>query len=325
MDGYLYGRGYRVLVADKENRALDVSDLRCVFQVRKTYANAPNICECAIYNLAPGTEKKLIEEGQRLIVEAGYDSKKFTEEKTAEGKTTRYSRYQRYGIIFDGDVFQVIRELEDGVSYKLTIQAIDGDKFNYQNKINVTLPINSSPRTVISAIAKSSGVPIETGKISADLSAQRLPRGKVLFGDPKKYLDQVAGDNRAAMWIEDSKLNVVKFTDPPPLGEAIVITPGNGMVGAPRQNGGGVELRCLLDPRIKIAGLIKIDNEIVRRAKVVFGQPQTMLDKDGIYAVSDVAHTGDSRGGEWYTDIKGVAMGTGRTPLLMATAAQTLR
>jgi hypothetical protein len=325
MDGYLYGRNYRVIVADKENKALDVSDLHCIFRVRKTYANSPNICECALYNLAPGTEKTLIEDGQRLIIEAGYDSKKFIEEKTAKEKTTRHSRYQRYGVIFDGDVFQAIRELEDGVSYKLTMQAIDGDKFNYGNKINVTLPINSSPRAIIGAIAKSARVPIETGKVSADLSAQRLPRGKVLFGDPKKYLDQVAGDNRATMWIEDGKLNVVKFTDPPPLGEAIVITPENGMVGAPRQTGGGVELRCLLDPRIKIAGLIKIDNEIVRRVKVVFGQPQTMLDKDGIYTVSDVAHTGDSRGGDWYTDIRGVAMGAGRTPLMMATAAQTLR
>lgn len=328
MNGYLYGRKYRVLVViDEKNTALDVSELQCSFKINKRVTGGPNTSECTIYNLSADGETQIVDEGHRLIIEAGYESQQTTDETIARDgeEATQVRQYQRYGIIFDGDIFQPLREREDGVTYKLIMQAIDGDKFNFLNKINVVIPQKATPRTVINTIASSSEVPIEISKVSEDIQTSALPRGKVLFGNPAKYLDQVSSDNKAMTWIEDGKLNVVKFTDPPSANEAIIITPENGMVGVPQQTNDGVSVKCLMDPRIKLGGLIKIDNSLVRQNKIAIGQQQTVLDKDGLYFVQAITHEGDTRGNDWHTTISGVSMGLGKTPLMMQTAQQTLR
>ena len=62
MSNFLYGRKYRVLVADKDNTALDVSNLRCTFRIEKITNSRANYAEISIYNLSAGTEAQLIKE-----------------------------------------------------------------------------------------------------------------------------------------------------------------------------------------------------------------------------------------------------------------------
>jgi hypothetical protein len=290
----LYGRRYRVLVSNAQGVALDVSDLRCTFSVTKTMQMQPNISELTIYNLNAETENRLIKEGNRIVIEAGYEG-------------------EQYGLIFDGDVIQPIRDKEDGVTFKLTLISMDGDRFFNQGFTNTTLLKGQTARSVVDGIMNKATNPAKFGSISTNLNDAQLTRGKVVFGLTRDYLRQIAQSQNAMFYIEDNKVNLIKMEDVPQ-GEIIELSPSSGLIGTPAQTEMGVNVKCLLNPQITVNKLIHIDNSLVRemqRAPVGnIGAGNTKpttpvvrnLDGDGVYRIIKVTYKGDTRGDDWYCD-----------------------
>ena len=155
---------------------------------------------------------------------------------------------------------------------------------------------------------------------------QTLPRGRVFFGEPKKYFRSIAADNNAQWFIENGELNIGRIQDDPtPEKNALVINPDNGLIGSPQQIEDGVTFRTLLNPTLKIAlpaMWVKLDMTQIVAMKVNIGQLQTKLDEDGLYRICSVIHTGDSRGQEWYTECIGVTF-MGRLAALLETAQES--
>lgn len=302
MSNIAYGRKYRILVAKIDNTALDVSNLRCTFRIEKVAYQVANYAEVNIYNLSAGTEAELIKEGDRVIVEAGYQGVITTD---ANGNIIEATPKQ-YGVIFDGLVIQALRDKEDNVNYKLTLVCMDGDDFLANNIIKLSVGAGQSQRQLVETIVSKAETPTETARITPDLSTQNLPRGKVFFGTPKQYLGRISDDNNANFWVDDGKVYIAKVTDIP-IGEALVLTPQTGLIGTPQQTQDGVEFKCLLNPLIKLASMIKIDNSMIRQIKQQVGQYPTMLDADGQYQVIKLTTVGDTRGTEWYSEIIGIA------------------
>lgn len=324
MDGYLFGRKYRVLITYGEEKALDVSELHCKFRIEKIANQKPNLSECIIYNLSAESEKKIIEEGFRLVIEAGYEST-FAVKTEAKEKQEEQKQYSQYGKIFDGYIVQAIRDKEDGVTYSLTLMAADGDSYYTKEFFVAALPPSSDPRSIIEAITAGTESKTEIDRISEDISTQKLARPKIIFGEPKKYIEQIASDNNATTWIDNGKLNVVKFTDPLPKEMVVVVTPETGLIGTPSQTIDGVQFRHLMHPSIVLFGLVKIDNSIIRLNKAQYGQKTTQLDKDGEYTVARLTYIGDTRGNDWYVDVQGFSIGAGRIPLQLVNANQSMR
>ena len=135
-----------------------------------------NYAEINIYNLTNDTETEIIKEGARVIIEAGYDG--FIKEETE-------SVAKQYGKIFDGDIIQYVRSREDNVDYVLTLVCLDGDSFLNNNILKTTLNSGVSQRQIVEHIASQAKTPTEVGRISPELSTQKLPRCKVFFGMPK--------------------------------------------------------------------------------------------------------------------------------------------
>lgn len=328
--GRLYGRRWRVLIykpaykdAEKKERdpehdvEIDVSLLRCVFRTRQAYQTQSAVCTLAVYNMNAALEGEIIREGFQVRIEGGYD----------EGQ---------YGEIFTGDILQVIRNRENGVDYKLEILAFRGEaNFDY-NHTRIKLAAGSTPRDVAEAIGKNARKPFELGEISPNIEDVVLPRGKVLFGTPAKYLRDLAIGNDAYYWEgEDGKLVVKRLIDEIPEDRCLVLTPTTGLVGTPQYGDDGIHIKMLLDARVKLETLIRIDNEIIRRQLLnlnLGGQnnaqtPQAQqFDQDGEYVVIAVSHTGDTWGDDWFTDVVGLGR-SGKAGLLWAQtdAAQTLR
>lgn len=313
MSNYLYGRKFRIYVADKDNNAWDVSGLRCTFNIEKKARATANYAEITIYNLTNDTETEIIKEGMRVIVEAGYDG--FINDETEQQTIAK-----QYGKIFDGDIIQYIRSREDNVNYLLTLVCLDGDSFLNNNILKTTLNAGVNQRQIVEHIASQAKTPTEIGRISPELSTQKLPRGKVFFGVPKNYLDDIARDNAASFWVDEGKVYIAKATDVAP-GEALVLTPATGLIGTPQQVQDGVSFKCLLNPAIKLQTMIKLDNTLIRQAKYQIGQIPSKLDEDGQYQVYKLQHVGDTRGDDWYTEIIGVSR-YGLMPLMLATATQ---
>lgn len=170
MSQYLWGRKYRIQVVtgmekDEDGKetgneiALDVSNLHCVFEVHKKRDEGGSYAVVKIYNLNSQTEQKLITEGDRLIIEAGYkgltkqdhlvdidtgepwvtqvDTRKTAMDTDDGVQVTIGTEPARYGKIFDGKITWPSRSKESNVDYVLTLMAIDGDdplNLNYISK-----------------------------------------------------------------------------------------------------------------------------------------------------------------------------------------------
>ena len=64
-----WDRRYRVLVHSRAGgRALDVSQLRCKFEIYKNLDEEPNYSVVTIYNLSGASEKSIVENGTSVTV-----------------------------------------------------------------------------------------------------------------------------------------------------------------------------------------------------------------------------------------------------------------
>lgn len=297
----LYGRRYRIFVANSKGTALDVSDLRCTFDIRKTLTPQPNFSTVTIYNLNPETENQVINEGDTVIVEAGFEG-------------------EQYGLIFRGDVVQPIRGAEDGVTYKLTLNSLDGDRFLTGGFVAFSVSKGQTARSQISEVTSKAKIPSQLGTISSNLQSAQLTRGKVFFGAAKDYLRQLAQSNTATYYLEDGKVNVITAQDYPP-NEIVDLAPESGLIGTPQQTDFGVNFKCLLNPRLKINSLVRINNSLIQAQTFQFGQIPRSLDGAGIYRIIGMRHNGDTRGDNWYTECECVSQAGGIIPGLMASTS----
>lgn len=297
--GYLYGRKYRILVSDKNGVALNVSDLRCKFNIVKTVMMQANMSEVTIYNLSAETENTIINTGSRITIEAGYEG-------------------DQYGLVYDGDIVQVYRSKEGGVDYTLTLISLDGDRYLNYGFVNFTLKKGMSARDIASALISKATEPAQLGTISEGIGKSKLTRGKVVFGLAGDYLRKISQSENAAFYIEDGKTNLVQAMDIPS-GQVIDLSPTTGLLEVPEQYEYGVRAKCLLNPRIKLNSLVHIDNSLIRELRIEFGQVQRALDVDGLYKVIKLTINGDTRGEDWYTEMETVTQ-AGYMPSMLANA-----
>ncbi len=298
----LYGRRYRVIVSNLSGEtALDVSQLRCVFNCIKVIQLQPQYSHVIIYNLSPQSENAIIQEGDRVVIEAGYEG-------------------SQYGQIFDGNVLQAIRNKENGTTYTLTLVSADSDTFLNYSLSAFSMVRGQNSRAIVEGLISKASVPTAANVISPNLSQSQLPRGKVFFGLTRDYLRQIARSENATYYMDNGKVNIVKAEDVPP-GEILDLSPSSGLIGVPAQSGYGVTIKCLLNPKIKINSLVHVDNSLIRNAEFGQGQPLYTLDNDGIYRVIKVTHSGDTRGNDWYTEVETVTQ-SGILPALVANGSQ---
>ena len=340
MNGKLWLRKWKILIADKnDNEALNVSELHCTFEVHKSRDKNGFYATCKIYNLTAATEKQLIDEGDRLIIEAGYSTtvqenanvdssgNVLTDEQAsaakASGQTVTSQTVDvelQYGKIFDGQIIWSSRSKESNVDYVLTLTAIDGDSPLHLNFIKKTVNKGLNQRQALQTVCDSAEkkIPTNMGTITDGLSMQALPRGKVFFGDPTDYIADICRGNAADYYIEDGNLHVTRLQDISN-NEALVVTPDTGLIGMPQQTQFGVAFKLLLNPAIHLGTLVKLKNSEVNEAQVSPGQQQAPLDDEWIYRVTALTHSGDTRGTTWYTSCQGISRyGKGPLPAMLA-------
>lgn len=325
MSSYLWMRKWKILVVDDQDKeALNVSDLHVKFTVKKS-REINNYSTVEIYNLTAATEQKILKEGDRIIIEAGYEGYLTTsadgsvqEAKDVEGNVQE----KQYGVIFDGKIIYPSRRKENNTDYVLSLLCVDGANVLAKNFIAKTLNKGVNQRQILDAVCEKSKTKIPTNSITQGLSGQKLPRGKVIFGEPKDYISDIARGNGASYWVNDGKLNMIKLADAAK-DEALVQTPTTGLVGMPTQTQYGANFKLLLNPAVHMWSLVQLKNSEIAEAQVTPGQAQMPLDKEWIYQVIELTHTGDTMGNDWYTSCVAVSRyGKGVLPALMANNSQ---
>lgn len=282
---WLYGRRYRVAIDIGGNKVFDVSELRCKFEISKTVYGEPNSSKLTIYNLSPDDENKLIQEGQRIIIEAGYNG-------------------SQYGLIFSGNIIQPLRSKENGTDYLLTLVSMDSERYMTYGLVGVSLVAQQSSRDAINTLISSSSQEVGTGFLTN--STIKYPRGKVMFGMSKDYLEQISRTENCTFYTDDGKLNIISAQDIE--SERILdFNPQTGLIGTPTQTSLGIQCQVLLNPQIKLNSLFHVDNSRITNYEYTQGNPVYSLDSEGIYRVISLKHVGDTRSNDWYTEIEAIS------------------
>ena len=279
---YLYGRKYRIMAFKEDGTGYDLSDLHIVFDVSKSLTREANTGTVTIYNLNTETENDLIVNCNRVTIEAGYEG--------------------LFGLIYDGDVIQGIRGVENGVDYYLTLITMDCERFLNSGFVSYTMTRGMSKRDVAKNICNVATNPVEINSISSSFNTAKYIRNKVVFGKARDYLDQLAATSNANFYTDSGMVNLVSINDIPE-DRIIYLDSTSGLIGSPQQNTEGITFQCLLNPRIKLYSLVNIKNEQIIEQEYSDGNSLVYtLDQDNLYRIIKVNFSGDTRGQEWYTE-----------------------
>ncbi len=292
--GNQYLRKASVLIGNS-SEVLDLSNLECEFRTVQADFVAPSHAYIRIFNPNPTTINSVQTEGVQVVLQAGYENGNF-------------------GQIFAGTVMQTKTGKLDNVTRYLDIMASDGDSWYSYGFINQTLAAGASPKDQLAAIKKA----LAAHNITVDPNAETaianaggvLPRGKTLSGIGTIYLNNLADLAGCTWYIESGVLKIVPLTGYLP-GTAVVINSQTGMVGSPEATQQGIEVRCLLNPLLKIGNTVKLNNNEITKTEVKNqGFPNysnislfPTINTDGLYRVVVAEHFGGTRTNAWYSDI----------------------
>lgn len=291
-----YLRQCSLIVSDNNENGLDLSTLRIKFSIKRSDSATPNTADIRVYNLETETAIRIRKEFKRVVLQAGYPG--------------------NYGVIFQGNIKQVILGRESATDTFIDIVAGDGDRaYNFAIVNSTIAPGATQEDQVTAATAAMAPKGVTAGHVG-DMPTSQLPRGKVMYGNARNYLRNVAQTTNKTWSIQDGKINFVGLKTYLP-GEQVVLTSKTGMIGTPQQTNDGVNVKCLLNPRINISGRVQIDNSSIQLQRLNLEQiaaaqgnvsqinnlTPRRLNEDGSYYVLVLEHVGDTRGIDWYTNM----------------------
>lgn len=135
-----------------------------------------------------------------------------------------------------------------------------------------------------------------------------------MFGMARDFMGVTARSTNCSWSIQNGSIQITPFDSYLP-GEDLEINSATGMIGIPEQTEEGIKIRKLLDPRLRIGTLAKLNNNDItqlrqqdKNSPIPFNQwtgiqYAAKLSTDGIYRIYVIEHRGDTRGAEWYSDL----------------------
>ncbi len=298
--GYQYLRVCTLILSNLKGDSLDLSQLHIKFSIKRSDTQTPNMAEIRVFNLEEQTALRIQKEFSKVILQGGYQD--------------------NFGVIFQGNVKQIILGRENSTDTFIDIVAGDGDLAYNFAIVNTTIAAGAGQAEQINAAVQSmNGDGTSLGHVG-DLPPTKLPRGKVMYGMARDYLKNSADTSKQTWSIQDGKVQFVPLSSYLP-GTAIQLTSKTGLIGTPQQTTFGVNMKCLLNPKIKVGGRVQIDNKIVARLKINLAVPLSPenipapVTADGVYYVLVIEHEGDNRGQEWYTSLTCLNINTTTNPI----------
>jgi hypothetical protein len=235
--------------------------IRISFSAEKTTKISLNKLDVKIYNLKESTRLQLIKDEE---------DKKYIPIKLLAGYLDRKE------LIFKGNV-HVGEHSREGAEFVSTLQALDGGVDFLQSFTSATVT------TKAAAIDAALGTMGNTARGSIT-QINDLIRPKVLVGNSARLITDMLADDEA-FFIDNEQANIIK-NDEVRSGLTPVVSASTGLINTPSSQKGIVTLQTMLNPDIKIAGLISLESV-------------TAPDLDGIYRVETITYSGDYAGNEW--------------------------
>lgn len=323
-------RHFELQLLDDKGNGISLTDLKVTFSIQKMPATIFNgfVGDFKIYNLSPATQNRIMaQEFSRIQVIAGYD-----------GNPDEAGNYpdRNVGLIFNGDIRFTVAGKDNITDSWVLVQCIDSWQGHLYAGVRTTVAAGWKYKDLFEAGMKTyQPFGISAGSVP-DFPDTVFPRGRVLVSNTSDLMNSIAGKCDANWWFENNQVNIVpesKYID-----EVVVLNANTGLIGMPQQTmGAGVNVRCLINPKIKLGGLIRLDQASVYRTALsvdqvagkqgaggmlkesatdgnfyvdgVVGSQPAAINTDGDYTVGSIDYTGDTRGKNWYMDLLCLAKG----------------
>ncbi|OVZ83891.1 phage protein [Yersinia kristensenii] len=317
-------RHFELMLLDNDGKGINFTDFKVTFNIEWYNTSFPRAAIFKIYNLSQNTINRITgTEFSKLRLIAGYDGST-----SPDGQ----SEDANFGEIFSGDIRYTITGRDNPTDTFILIQAIDGHEAFISATINQTVAAGYTVADINNLLMRNLAPFGITQGIMPEMPSTVFPRGKTMYGMTRDYLDNVAKQCKATWQFVNGKVDMVpndKYVH-----EAIVLNSNTGLIGMPQQTiGGGVNARSLINPNIRLNGLIQLNQESVYRATLssrdvqmsggrledqndngnvtVNGlvNPPASIATDGVYIVRGISYTGDTRGNPWCMDMMCEARG----------------
>lgn len=335
-------RHFELQIVDENGTGISLSDFKVTFRIEWADTRFPRVANVKIYNVSPETQARIMgEEFSKIRIIAGYDgampvvpaSEVGVARPVAPGDEGKFSG-TNYGLIFTGDIRFTINGKDNITDSWVLVQAAsDYNAFLFAST-KTTLVAGYTTKDLLDLTMRGFNPYGITPGIIGDMPTTVFPRGLPLYHSNRDIMDDIAKMCGGTWQMVDGQVHVVpsdKYVQ-----EAIVLNADIGLIGMPQQTmGGGVNVRCLINPNIKINGLVQIDQASIYRiatgnsdiaqapsrigTSTVNGNLETdvlpsrtqaaSIAADGVYIVKAIDYTGETRGQSWYMDMMCFARG----------------
>jgi hypothetical protein len=254
-----------------------VTDLRVQFKAEKTLKPEPSKLDVQVYNLSAASRAQMQSRGTPVLLEGGYAA--------------------RVGLVFSGQS-RTIDHVHTGPDWVTHIQCGDGETAYATAFISSSFAPGTRVSDVVVAIGRALGLnPGNLLAAAAEAGAgdlQQYVQGHSVHGKAATELTRVLKAVGYGWTIQDGKLQLLRVGAAVP-GEALLISPATGLIGSPEH---GAPQKAGKPSFLKVKSLLQPD---VRPGARIQVQSQSTK---GLYRAINVRHSGDTHGGDWYTEVE---------------------
>lgn len=256
------------------------SGLRSKFAIKKDLTKEPNSGKVSLYNLSEDTRAKLKDKGERLIIEAGY-----------EGTSSQ---------IFAGEIRQ-IDHTREGANWVTDFHLGDGERAYRYAFASETFAPGIRKAEVFRFLARTTGLDINDALSLVDSYTDQFQGGYVVHGKTSTELDRIVKALGLEWSVQDGKMQVLR-KGVAAQSSALYLSPESGLIGSPahgtpKKGTDGViksrepavlVVKALLSPSARPGSQVRVESSAVK----------------GYYRITSVQHTGDTHGGDWYSELE---------------------
>lgn len=269
----LFDRRAAFLFGKRDEEFTRLEGLRITFDIKRTSESVPSGGKVTIYNLSKNTRSKLETEEDLIgILEVGYRND--------------------VADIFIADLTKVSSS-KKGTDIVTIIQAEDGDSALTRSTINKSYEGGIDLKTVLKDTAETfketAGTAIDAIK---DVTSKVNNNGLSISGASKEVFTKLLGKiNPDLEWSVQSNELQILDVDLDTGEEAILLSPGTGLIGIPskstKKDKDGVLFRSLIMANeLKPGRAIQVDSETIK----------------GLFKIREVHFVGDTHGNSWFAN-----------------------
>lgn len=273
-------RHFELQIVNDKGVGIALSDFKVVFDITWTSAKFPRVANIKIYNLLPSTEYRIMNhEFRKIRIIAGYDGSQSVPAASDAGTVRPISSGDagqsdgaNYGLIFSGDIRYTLtgkgndKDKNSLADHWLEIQAASEYEAYLYASVKTTLAAGYSVANMLDLTMRSFNPYGVTQGVVSSLSSTKFPRGLPIYSASRDVMDNIAQMCSGHWQMVDGQMHMV--ADDEYVQEAIVLSSLTGLIGMPKQENTGVTVTCLINPNIKVNGLVQIDQASVYRAEL---------------------------------------------------------